>query len=114
MRAACIYFWIIRNTCFNLIIQFLKALCYRDQTSTAKHSSVIFLHWTHKLCDIGLELDAILNSQIQNEQDDALLLKSMMHFMLLIFTAILKQAGIVITASFIIGESTGLRPNQDQ
>lgn len=43
MRATWVYFWLIRNTGFNLIIQFLKALCYRDQTSTPKHLLVIFL-----------------------------------------------------------------------
>lgn len=49
---------------------------------------------------------------MNKKSDDAFLLESMRHFMLLIFKATLKQAGIIIIPSFIIKESIGLRPNQ--
>lgn len=44
MRATWVYFWLNCITCFNLIIQFLKAFCYRDQRLLT-----IFLQYGHKL-----------------------------------------------------------------
>lgn len=74
MRAMRIYFWIIHNTCFNLIIQFLKAQGPNHPGVLISHSSATEAYvvqenspWLEN--NIGLELDAILNRQIPNEQE---------------------------------------------